>query len=91
MKTSMKTSKNLRTTYNELKEVFEKLNYKVVLDKGNFNTGYCLLEHEKIIVVNKNKPYENRVKILSSILSKIDTDDIYLKPKIRELMISYNN
>ena len=86
----MKKSKNLRTTYNELKEVFEKLNYKVVLDKGNFNTGYCLLEHEKIIVVNKNKPYENRVKILSSILSKIDTDDIYLKPKIRELMISYN-
>ena len=87
----MKKSKNLRTTYNELKEVFEKLNYKVVLDKGSFNTGYCLLEHEKIIVVNKNKPYENRVKILSSILSKIDTDDIYLKPKIRELMISYNN
>jgi len=87
----MKTSKNLRTTYNELKEVFERLNYKVVLDKGNFNTGYCLLEHEKIIVVNKNKPYENRVKILSSILSKIDTDDIYLKPKIRELMISYKN
>ena len=87
----MKTSKNLRTTYNELKEVFERLNYKVVLDKGNFNTGYCLLEHEKIIVVNKNKPYENRVKILSSILSKIDTDDIYLKPKIRELMISYSN
>jgi len=87
----MKTSKNLRATYNELKEVFEKLNYKVVLDKGHFNTGYCLLEHEKIIVVNKNKPYENRVKILSSILSKIDTDDIYLKPKIRELMISYSN
>ena len=86
----MKKSKNLRTTYNELKEVFEKLNYKVVLDKGNFNTGYCLLEHEKIIVVNKNKPFENRIKILSSILSKIDTDDIYLKPKIRELMISYS-
>ena len=87
----MKKSKNLRTTYNELKEVFEKLNYKVVLDKGNFNTGYCLLEHEKIIVVNKNKPFENRIKILSSILSKIDTDDIYLKPKIRELMITYND
>ena len=87
----MKKTKNLRTTYNELKEAFEKLNYKVVLDKGNFNTGYCLLEHEKIIVVNKNKPFENRIKILSSILSKIDTDDIYLKPKIRELMITYND
>ena len=72
--------------YNELRELLEKLNYKIVLDKGSFNTGYCLLEDEKMIVINKNKPYENRIKILSKILSKIDTDNIYIKPKIRELI-----
>ena len=76
----------LKSIYNELKELFEKLGYKLVLDKGSFNTGYCLLEDEKIIVINKNKPYENRIKILSKILSKIDTDNIYIKPKIRELI-----
>ena len=76
----------LKLIYNELRELLEKLGYKLVLDKGSFNTGYCLLEDEKMIVINKNKPYENRIKILSKILSKIDTDNIYIKPKIRELI-----
>ena len=76
----------LKLIYNELKELLEKLGYKLVLDKGSFNTGYCLLEDEKMIVINKNKPYENRIKILSKILSKIDTNNIYIKPKIRELI-----
>ena len=76
----------LKLIYNELKELLEKLGYNLVLDKGSFNTGYCLLEDEKMIVINKNKPYENRIKILSEILSKIDTDNIYIKPKIRELI-----
>jgi activator of 2-hydroxyglutaryl-CoA dehydratase len=76
----------LKLIYYELRELLEKLGYKLVLDKGSFNTGYCLLEDEKMIVINKNKPYENRIKILSEILSKIDTDNIYIKPKIRELI-----
>ena len=76
----------LKLIYNELRELLEKLGYKLVLDKGSFNTGYCLLEDEKMIVINKNKPYENRIKNLSKILSKIDTDNIYIKPKIRELI-----
>ena len=76
----------LKLIYNELRELLEKLGYKLVLDKGSFNTGYCLLEDEKMIVINKNKPYENRIKNLSEILSKIDTNNIYIKPKIRELI-----
>ena len=76
----------LKLIYNELRELLEKLGYKLVLDKGSFNTGYCLLEDKKMIVINKNKPHENRIKILSEILSKIDTDNIYIKPKIRELI-----
>ena len=31
-----------------------KLGYKVILDNGNFNSGYCILEDEKVIVINKN-------------------------------------
>ncbi len=76
----------MKTIYQELKVIFEQLNYKIVLDKGSFNSGYCILEDEKIIVINKNKPYENRIKILSEILSSIDTKDIYIKPIIRDMI-----
>ena len=75
-----------RSTYSELKDIFEKLGYKIILDNGNFNSGYCIFENEKTIVINKNKPYENRVKVLSEILSSIKLDNIYIKPYIRELI-----
>ena len=75
-----------RTKYNHIKEIFEKLDYKIILDKGNFNTGFCLLEKERIVVINKNKPYENRIKILSEILSTLDLNGIFIKPYIRELI-----
>ena len=76
-------SKNI---YNELKEVFQKLGYNIILDNGNFNSGYCLLEDEKIIVINKNKPHENRIRVLFEILSSIRLDNIYIKPYIRDLI-----
>ena len=77
---------NSKKIYIELKEVFDKIGYKVILDNGNFNSGYCILEDDKVIVINKNKPYENRVRVLSQILSSIKLDDIYIKPYIRELI-----
>lgn len=72
--------------YSELKDIFDKVGYKVILDNGNFNSGYCILEDERVIVINKNKPYENRVRVLSEILSSIKLDNIYVKPYIRELI-----
>ena len=77
---------NSKKIYIELKEVFDKIGYKVILDNGNFNSGYCILEDDKVIVINKNKPYENRVRVLSEILSSIKLDNIYIKPYIRELI-----
>jgi len=75
-----------RKIYNELKDIFDRIGYKIILDNGNFNSGYCILEEEKVIVINKNKPYENRVRTLSEILSSIELDNIYIKPYIRELI-----
>ena len=57
------------------------------MDNGNFNSGYCLIEDEKIIVINKNRPFENRVRVLCEILSEVDLNEIYIKPYIRELII----
>ncbi len=69
-----------------MKDIFDKIGYKIILDNGNFNSGYCILENEKVIVINKNKPYENRVRVLSEILSSLKLDNIYIKPYIREML-----
>ncbi len=77
-----------KAIYNDLKEIFEKLNYKIIQDNGNFKSGYCLLEDEKTIVMNKNSPFESRVNSLCIILSSINTSEIYLKPYIRDIIES---
>ena len=46
-------------------ELADKLNIKLVQDKGDFTGGSCLVENENFIVVNKRKPIEQRLKILA--------------------------
>ena len=75
-----------KNIYSDLMEIFEKLDYKIIMDKGSFNTGYCILEDKKIIVINKNRPYENRNRILCEILSSMDFSNYYIKPYIRDML-----
>ena len=77
-----------KAVYEDLKETFERLDYKIILDNGNFESGYCVLENEKTIVINKNKPFESRINSLCLILSSIDISNIYLKPHIRDILTS---
>ena len=44
--------------YEESEIPAEQLEIKIIQEKGNFNRGYCILEHEPIIVLNNNKPIE---------------------------------
>ena len=64
----------------------EQLEIKIIQGKGNFNGGYCILENEPVIVLNKNKPIEQRIKKLAEIFSKVDISNLSVKPVIREMI-----
>ena len=74
--------------YQEFEKLASELEIKILLEKGNFTGGYCLLEKEDIIVVNKLKPLEQRIKALSQAFSRMDLSHLYLRPAIRELIES---
>ncbi|MBK6363524.1 MAG: hypothetical protein IPN49_06640 [Saprospiraceae bacterium] len=65
----------------KLEDLLEKIGYKVRYEKGNFNSGYCIVESTKIIVVNKFYNVEGRVMALLEILSSLEIDDNNLDPK----------
>ena len=67
-------------------ELADKLNIKLVQDKGDFTGGSCLVENENFIVVNKRKPIEQRLKILAQEFSKKNLSDIYIVPVLREFI-----
>lgn len=64
----------------------DQLEIKIIQGKGNFNGGYCILEDEPVIVLNKNKPIEQRIKKLAEIFSKLDVSNFSVKPIIREMI-----
>ncbi|MBC8213769.1 MAG: hypothetical protein ISR90_05800 [Candidatus Marinimicrobia bacterium] len=72
--------------YQEFENLAEQLEIRLVVGKGSFSGDYCLVEEDKYIVVNKNKPIEQKIKRLALAFSKLDLSDIYVKPAIRELI-----
>ena len=76
------------TIYQEFEKIAESLEVKIIQEKGNFKGGYCLLEKEKVIVINKLKPLEQRIKALARAFSRLDISNIYMKPAIRDIIAS---
>ena len=64
-------------------ELANRLNIKLVQDKGDFSGGSCLIRKENFIVINKRKPLEQRLKVLAREFGKINLADVYLVPALR--------
>jgi len=69
-------------------ELADRLNVKLVQDKGDFSGGSCLIKEENFIVVNKRKTLEQRLKVLAREFGKINLTDVYLVPALRSYIES---
>ena len=58
---------------NKLEEVFEENGYHVRYEKGNFKSGYCLIEDRKIVMINKFAAIESRINTLIEIVKVLDS------------------
>lgn len=54
----------------KLEILAKELGYKVRYEKGNFQSGYCLVESQRVAIINKFFETEGRINVLLDILSK---------------------
>jgi len=69
--------------YTEFEQLGERLGVKILKGKGDFVGGACVIHDETVIVVNKMKPLEQRLKTLASSFLEYELDDIYMVPALR--------
>ena len=62
-------------TLKKLEELYEEARYIVRYEKGNFNSGYCILEDRRIVVINKFFSIEGRINALLEILPTIQVKE----------------
>lgn len=68
----------------KLEELLAEFGYRVRYEKGSFRTGACILQHTKVIMVNKFSNLEVRIQSLIQLLREIDVDATILDEKKRE-------
>jgi hypothetical protein len=69
--------------YAEFEGLGQRLGVKIIKGNGNFSGGICVVKDETVIVVNKMKPIEHRLKILATSFLDYNLDDIYMIPALR--------
>jgi hypothetical protein len=67
-------------------ELGHKFDIKIIQDKGDFNGDSCMLFADNVVVINKHKPLEQRLHILANFFSKMNLDNVYIKPVLRDLI-----
>lgn len=66
------------TTLKKAEKLLEDADYVVRYEKGNFNSGYCILEDKNVVVINKYFQVEAKVNAILEIIIglKIDTNKL---------------
>ncbi len=71
----------------ELEALCEQAGYRIRKERGVFRGDSCVMEGDKLIVVNKNRPVDSQIGILARVLKNLDTEQTYIKPAVRRELI----
>ncbi len=52
----------------QIQDVFKELDYTIRYERGTFQSGYCIVDEHKIVVINKFYDTEARINCLLEIL-----------------------
>ena len=67
----------------ELEHLLEQSGYRLRKERGTFRGSDCIIEGDKLVIVNKNKPVEAQLGTIAKVLGDVDLKEIYIKPAIR--------
>lgn len=64
--------KYTQSTLDKVERVVEEAGYILRYERGNFQSGYCILQEKKIVVLNKFFQTEGRINTLIDLMPKLD-------------------
>ena len=58
----------------KFEELYEEIGFRIRFEKGNFQSGYCIIQDKKMAIINKFLTLEGRINALIDILPSIEFD-----------------
>ena len=78
--------KYTQTTLDKLQAIPEQAGYILRYERGNFQSGYCILESKKVIVLNKFLQTEGRINTLIELIPQLEIEALLLPEDLRKLL-----
>jgi hypothetical protein len=73
--------KYTKHTLKKIEDLLQAIDYTIRYEKGNFNSGYCIVENQRVAVVNKFFDTEARINCLLDILAEVEVEEESLDEK----------
>ena len=77
--------KYTQTTLDKLEAVVEEAGYVLRYERGTFQSGYCILEERKVVVLNKFLQLEGRINTMLDLIPQLGIDTELLTEESKKL------
>ena len=77
--------KYTQTTLDKLQAIPGEAGYVLRYERGTFQSGYCILEEKKVVVLNKFLQTEGRINTLLDLIPQLDINANALSDESRKL------
>jgi hypothetical protein len=64
--------KYTQTTLEKIEKILDEAEYVLRYERGTFQSGYCILEQRKVVVLNKFLQVEGRINTLIDIIPQLN-------------------
>lgn len=68
----MAALKFTQTTLDKVEKIAEESGYVMRYERGSFQSGYCILQAKKVVVLNKFLPLEGRINTMIDLLPQLN-------------------
>ena len=79
--------KYTQTTLDKLEAVVEEAGYVLRYERGTFQSGYCILESRKVVVLNKFLQTEGRINTMLDLIPRLDINTELLSEESKKIYL----
>ncbi len=66
--------KYTQTVLDRLERILEENEYIIRYERGSFQSGYCILESKRVVVLNKFLPLDGRINTMMDIIPQLQVN-----------------
>ena len=76
--------KYTQTTLDKIEKIIEETGYIIRYERGTFQSGFCILEEKKVVVLNKFLQLEGRINTLIDLIPQLKINAEGLTPESKK-------